>query len=152
MRVDLLANHPHFVATVADWYFSEWGGFPGNSLEATIARISAKIRTAGPPTHVIAHDGDEVFGIAQWKLFEMEQYPSLEHWLGSLFVSPQHRGNGIGRELSQAVANLAKAHGVTQIYLHTRALDGGLYSRLGWIPYDRAVSRGDDVLVMVRAL
>jgi hypothetical protein len=47
---------------------------------------------------------------------------------------------------------MAKAHGVTQIYLQTQALDGGLYSRLGWIPYERTVSRGDDVLIMVKDL
>lgn len=93
-----------------------------------------------------------MLGVAQWKLFEMAEYPLLENWLGSLFVSPRHRGKGVGQELSKAVAGIAKARGVSQLYLQTQALDGGLYATLGWKPYERTVSRGNDVLVMVRDL
>lgn len=152
MWIDLLRNHPHFIAMVASWYFHEWGDVPGNSLEATIARITEKVSSEGPPLHVISHESGEILGVAQWKRYEMEEYPSFENWLGSVFVSPQYRGKGVGAQLCLAVADIAKASGATKLYLKTEALDGGLYANLGWKAHEQIVSRGDDVLVMVKHL
>jgi GNAT superfamily N-acetyltransferase len=152
MRIDLLRSYPHFIERVASWYFHEWGDVPGNSLEATVERITAKVRSAGPPLHVIAHESGELLGVAQWKRHEMDEFPSFENWLGSVFVSPQHRGTGIGAQLCLAVADIAKARGVAKLYLQTEALDGGLYADLGWEALDQIVSRGDEVLVMVKHL
>lgn len=150
--IDLLENHPHFIAKVASWYFREWGDVAGNSLEATIARITEKVRSDGPPLHVILHEAGEILGVAQWKRYEIKEYPSFENWLGSVFVATDHRGKGIGAQLCLAVAEIAKASGATKLYLQTEALDGGLYANLGWEAHEQIVSRGDEVLIMVKHL
>jgi len=42
--------------------------------------------------------------------------------------------------------------GVSELYLQTEALDGGLYARLGWKPLQEADNRSYRVLLMVRRL
>jgi GNAT superfamily N-acetyltransferase len=82
----------------------------------------------------------------------MPEYPDKEHWLGSVFVTPEHRGKSIGGLLANKVAEIAQSKGVKELYLSTERLDGGFYLRAGWTPYERTISRSDEVLVMIKTL
>jgi GNAT superfamily N-acetyltransferase len=151
MQLALLIDHPEAIPLVARWYFDDRGyEISGNSFEATCARIQAKLSRDYPPLHVLALvDGCPV-GVAQWKRYEMPEYPDEEHWLGSVFVIPAHRGKSIGSFLANKVVDIAQSRGVKELYLSTERLDGGFYLRAGWVPYERTISRGDKVLVMVK--
>ncbi len=153
MHLALLADHLEAVPIVAKWYFDDSGHkIAGNSLEATCARIKGKLNKTHPPLHVLALIDERPVGVAQWKKFEMPEYPNKEHWLGSVFVAPEYRGGKIGEALAKKVASIAQTNGAKEIYLSTERLDGGLYLKAGWTPYERTISRGDDVLVMIKKL
>jgi GNAT superfamily N-acetyltransferase len=153
MQLALLIDHPEAIPLVARWYFDDHGHeIPGNSFEATCARIQGKLNRDIPPVHVLAISDGRPVGVAQWKRYEMPEYPDKEHWLGSVFVTPEHRGKSIGGLLANKVAEIAQSKGVKELYLSTERLDGGFYLRAGWTPYERTISRGDEVLVMIKTL
>lgn len=147
-----LADRQEAIPTVAQWYYEEWGRVPDNSVEKTIERIKGKLNRDKPPFHLLAVSGDQVLGVAQFKLDEMTIDPDKEFWLGSLFVAPEFRGCGVGSALAEKIASIAKDFGVEKLYLQTEALDGGLYQRLGWNVIEIAEYNQVRVAVMVRQL
>lgn len=72
----------------------------------------------------------------------VQLYPGLStvglnaRWtLNDLYVSPESRGQGTGRALMQAAAQLAREHGVARLVLMTQVSNEraqGLYESLGW--------------------
>ncbi|MCJ8287582.1 GNAT family N-acetyltransferase [Halomonas sp.] len=72
----------------------------------------------------------------------VQLYPALStvrvgpRWtLADLFVAPEARGKGIGRELMEAAANLAREQGVGQLTLNTQTHNHtaqALYESLNW--------------------
>ena len=72
----------------------------------------------------------------------VQLYPGLStvglntRWtLNDLYVSSENRGQGAGRALMQAAAQLAREHGVARLVLMTQVSNEraqGLYESLGW--------------------
>ncbi|RUR35354.1 GNAT family N-acetyltransferase [Vreelandella populi] len=72
----------------------------------------------------------------------IQLYPGLStvglnaRWtLNDLYVSPEGRGQGVGRALMEAAAMLAREHGVTRLVLMTQVENERaqrLYESLGW--------------------
>ena len=81
-----------------------------------------------------------------------EHFPDREHWLGGVYVSADFRGHAIGGQLADRIAAKATEFGVTDLYLQTERLDGGLYAGRGWVPLERVRNKNIDVQVMVRKL
>lgn len=149
----LLADRQDAIPLIANWYFGEWGRHQtDNSVEAAIERIKTKLNRDKPPIHILAVQNDKVVGVAQLKIREMPEYPDKEFWLGSVYVPPEARGQGIAYGLCMQASEIASSIGIKELYLSTENLDGGIYSKAGWLPYERTVSRGDQVLVMVKSL
>ena len=149
----LLADRTDALPLIARWYFGEWGHEQeGNSLQKTCERIRGKLNRDKAPLHVLAVEGEQVLGVGQLKLYEMDMYPDKEHWLGGVFVRPESRGKGVASGVALKVAEVARSFGVKELFLQTERLDGGLYAQAGWTSVERAISRGDEVLVMVKTL
>lgn len=97
-------------------------------------------------------EGDELLGVAQLKIREMDIYPDKEHWLGGVYVSSAARGRGVGSFLVTRALELAKHLQVKTLYLQTENLRGGLYAPLGFRPLEQTHYNGVDVLVMEHSL
>lgn len=137
---------------LAQWYHTQWGSSAGLSLEEELHRLRKLQDDEGFPRLIAASDDGEIVGAVQLKRREMPAFPQYEHWLGSVFTTAGHRGRGLASQLVQHAAAQAVRMGVSQLYLQTEALDGGLYARLGWQQICEADSHGYRVLVMVRKL
>lgn len=133
---------------LAQWYHAEWGQDAGLSLEQELQRLNRPQDAEGFPHLIAAFDDGQVVGAVQLKRREMQAFPQYEHWLGSVFVADSHRGRGLAGALVEQAARM----GVSDLYLQTEALDGGLYARLGWKPLQEADNRSHRVLVMVRRI
>lgn len=137
---------------LAQWYHAQWGRDAGLSLQQELQRLRQPEDAEGFPQLIAAFDGGQMVGAVQLKRREMQAFPQYEHWLGSVFVADSHRGRGLATGLVQEAAAQALSMGVSDLYLQTEALDGGLYARLGWRPLQEADSHGYRVLVMVRGM
>lgn len=137
---------------LAQWYHAQWGRDAGLTLEQELRRLNPPQDAEGFPHLIAAFDGDQLVGAVQLKRREMLTFPQYEHWLGSVFVADSHRGRGLAGGLVEQAAAQAVRMGVSDLYLQTEALDGGLYARLGWKALHEADNRSYRVLVMVRRL
>ncbi len=120
VRIDYLANHPALVPTLANWTYAEWGQYdPTNSLEATKARLTQRLNRDSLPLSLVAFADDVPAGCASLKLSEMTIRPQYSPWLGSMFVVPTLRGQGIGSALVRRVIDEARRLEVRELYLWT---------------------------------
>lgn len=147
-----LADCEDALPKVARWYFDEWGQHvKGVSIERVQERLANSLNKEVMPLVMLAVHGNDVVGAGELKYKEMGNlFPEKEHWLGGMYVVPQHRGNGYGSMLAEHIATIAPRYGVETLHLQTEARDGGLYANLGWVPVTRVENHGVDVLVMER--
>jgi len=153
ISIDFLANHPDKVLGVAEWLFDEWGYLrENNSVEKRYDELKIQLSKTTVPIHIIALKDNVLTGVVALKPTEMKLFPQQEYWLGSLFVSPIFRGQGIATLLENEIVSLAKSHSISKLYLQTEALDGGLYRKLGWQGLEIVSDHGITVLVMEKCL
>ncbi|MFK7923352.1 MAG: GNAT family N-acetyltransferase [Bacteroidia bacterium] len=153
MDLVLLADRPQAIPILAKWYFEEWGHeVHDNSLEKEVSKLEQFLNRDKLPLSVVAMEGNQVVGAAQLKFREMSIYPEKEHWLGAVYVASTHRGKGIAAAIIQKSLSLANQHRITDLYLQTEHLDGGLYKRLGWEPIEQITYEEIEVLVMKKSL
>lgn len=109
-------------------------------VEATEARIRETLFGAEPAASVIfAFDGDKPVGFAVF-YFTYSTFAGMPGlYLEDLFVKPEARGLGIGRQLLRYLARLAKGKGCWRIewaVLHWNETAIGFYRKLGAIPME----------------
>ncbi len=109
-------------------------------VEATEARIRETLFGDEPAASVIfAFDGDRPVGFAVF-YFTYSTFAGLPGlYLEDLFVKPEARGLGIGRQLLRYLARLAKEKGCWRIewaVLHWNETAIGFYRKLGAIPME----------------
>ncbi|GLP94775.1 GNAT family N-acetyltransferase [Paraferrimonas sedimenticola] len=149
----LLADRPETIPQVALWYFREWCEESGRyRLEEVQQNVAKSVERTQAPLILLGFQDSELACAGEFKLTEMDMYPDYEHWIGGIYVDPQHRGLGLGRQLVERLMAIAKRAGVKQLYLQTERLDGGLYSPLGFKPIHQVNNKGVDVRVMVANL
>ena len=150
-----LADHPTAVPFLARWCYDQWGRADGFTLAHEVDRFERALhatRTNALPLVLIALDGDTVVACVQLKTEAVFDFPANTHWLSSVYVAQDYRGNHLAELLIDALVHRARQYGVTQLHLQTELFTGGLYARLGWMPMFRAVNHGVEVLVMRRDL
>jgi len=97
INVDLLANHPEVLPTATRWAYAERGHqHAGHSLEDVERVLKGRMNHDHPPITIVAIEDSQPLGAASLKIRELESHPEYEFWLGSVFVSGNHRGKGIG--------------------------------------------------------
>jgi GNAT superfamily N-acetyltransferase len=105
--------------------------------DTSAARAFLVQRLGLSDSRLLVHEDDsgQLTGFVQ--LYPVLSTVSLApRWiLNDLFVNPEARGQGIGRALMQAAAELARAHGVPRLTLSTQTGNRAaqrLYESLGW--------------------
>ena len=154
MQFEFLIDRRDAISVIGKWYNSEWGEpLRNESLDESIRRLDEYLNRDQMPFILLITEHDEILATAQLKYREMAaMYPEKEHWLGGVYVSPEHRGRGLGSRIANEIALRAPDYGVETLYLQTEQLDGGLYARLGWTPIEQVNNEGLEVLVMQRTV
>jgi GNAT superfamily N-acetyltransferase len=138
---------PHWIPLLAQWQHRQWSFLnPQDNLEKRIARLKCN-PNAGliPSTFVAQKDG--LLGSAAIVENDLESKPELSPWLASVFVFPEHRGQGIGSALVKYVMERAKEAGIPVLYLFTPDKEP-FYLKLGWETLSREVFRGHPITIM----
>lgn len=113
-----------------------------DAVEATVAHLrTALFPDDHAPTafaHVAVVEG-EVFGMAIWYVTFSTWLGRSGIWLEDLFVSPGHRGSGLGKELLATLAAVCAERGYGRLewwVLRWNEPSIGFYDSLGGQPMD----------------
>lgn len=127
-----LADIPECLEMISQWHHSEWGYLnPGRTLEMRLNSMQEHLKGKEIPTTYVATIDGCVVGSAALKVTDMPEKPECTPWLGSVFVSPSARKNGVGRLLVKQIMKHANNIGVKTIYLYTPDREH-FYLHLGW--------------------
>lgn len=152
VTISYLADRPEFVDTLADWLHQEWGHLdPDSTLETRRQGLRAEMNRDRVPVTLVAHEGDRLVGSATLRENDLPTRPELGPWLGSVFVAPDAREQGIGSRLVRAVEEKAGELGVETLYLFTFDREG-FYADRGWKPVERTRFAGEEIVVMRRGV
>ena len=158
MDICLLKNKPHFIPKIAYWYHNEWGVInPDPELNnQTIAALEVKLaeycNSDRLPLMLVATTNANLIATAQIRFQENTNYPADSHWLGGVYVDELQRGSGTAQSLIEVIIIKAKQLGIDKLYLHTEALCGGLYKKMGWQAVEETLYSGVNVLIMKKIL
>lgn len=132
LEIRYLPRDPYTVHMVAHWLYSEWGYLlPGNTVEGAVERFGSRAESHRVPTCLVAYLDGEPVGTASLVNCDI---PGLEHltpWVGAVFVRPDCRSKGIGKELLRRMPEEWLKLGYRTAYLYTPdCVD--FYRRMGW--------------------
>lgn len=132
MRIELLADHPDWISSIAKWHWNEWGHHDEDgSLEKWTEGLAGRTHRDRIPITFVAVEGDRPVGSATLVEHDMDTHKDLSPWLAGVFVLPQFRARGIASKLVHAAMAGARNLGVETLYLYSRSAVG-LYEKLGW--------------------
>lgn len=151
-HLTFLADYPHFVPTVAQWTFNEWGHQnPENSLERSVARLQSRLNTITPPIALVGLLEGKPIACSSIKIRELDPFPHYTHWLGSVYVRDEFRNRGIGSSVVETSAQIAATLNLGELFLYTHSHEG-FYVRLGFTPVERPSYQGRKIVIMKRKL
>jgi len=68
------------------------------------------------------------------KIYEGLSSKLEKHWIGGVFVKPEHRGNGCAAALIEKAKVHTSKLGITELYLQCQEHNEGLYLKHGFKP------------------
>jgi predicted N-acetyltransferase YhbS len=150
VQIELLADRPEFIPSLAEWHFREWAYLrPGDSVANRIRILHERSGRRDLPITFVASSGTELLGSAMLMHHEMDTRPQYTPWVAGVFVAPAQRQRGIGRALTQHVISEAAARGFARVYLFTPSAEA-FFSHLGWSIVERTRYRDANVTIMSR--
>jgi GNAT superfamily N-acetyltransferase len=116
----------------------------GNIRERLVAGAA---QTAFPRTLVAVTDDGDFAATGSVKLFELPTHPDKVHWIGEIFVLPEHRGKGLGSQIAKSLSEYAFSKGVSEVFLYTPDQQS-LYERFGWHEVSQEIVNDETVSIM----
>lgn len=119
VAIDYLAAHEEWIETVAHWTVSEWSKYdPTLTMQRSLASIRGRLNTDRVPLTLVASRGKQPIATANLKdSVLVEGVPLGKTWLGSLYIVPEFRGQGIGTMLMRAAFSKAIELGLEELFL-----------------------------------
>ncbi|MDG4829949.1 GNAT family N-acetyltransferase [Solwaraspora sp. WMMD1047] len=134
IRVELLADRPDLLISLARIRWREWGDEPGREdlqwhIDATRRETG---RTALPVTFVATDGAGEAVGGVGLTRTDLPELADRGPWVVGAIVHPQRRGYGIGTALVTSLKQWSIRTGIGQLWVATggRAID--FYRRCGF--------------------
>ena len=129
VNIELLTDHTDAIATLADWYLSEWkpyygAGGPGNARKDLVSRCNR----GEIPIGLVAMEGEQVCGTIA---LDLDVTTNLDPSIVGLLVGHEYRRRGIATALLKSAEKLARDLDYDRLYVSTSIL-GGLLERMGW--------------------
>jgi GNAT superfamily N-acetyltransferase len=147
IKIINLKDEPENLSTLASWHQDEWSYLnPGEDLFSRISRMQPFLNEDFIPSTFIAKN-KVLLGSAAIVLQDMKTEPQLAPWLASVYIRPEFRRQGIGRQLVLHVMEQARKKGIDCLYLYTPDQEC-FYIKLGWSTIDKRKHQGHDVTIM----
>lgn len=147
-----LADRPEAVALLAEWHYREWHHlYPRESLQDFAADLQHSLQRGTVPCTWILQQGDAVWGSASVLERDMDTNTDLGPWLANVYIHPERRGRGLGRQLIRDVMAECRAMGIDKLYLFTPDQER-FYQSLGWQTRKHERYHGEEVCIMQASL
>ena len=145
---DYLADHPAWGDVLARWHHAEWGALMPYWSEADArAEFAAHTQRHAVPTTLVALRDGALVGSVSLVARDFEEWAHLTPWLASLYVVPEARGVGVGRELVRRLVAEATFQRVPRLHVIASESEH-FYARMGWRLLERVRLRGHDTALM----
>ena len=149
MEIRLLDHDPKLVRTISQWHQRQWGHLSTRTTEDRIAEFAG--HGTEVPLTLVGFAGRELIGTASLLVHDMDIHPELAPWLGSVYVLPEHRRRGHGKQLVAGVTDQAARLAVSTLYLFTEDRER-FYAAMGWETLETLPYHGETVTIMKLAL
>lgn len=150
MRIEYLADHPTLAPQLAEWHHAEWRDLlPWWTAESALEELNTHRQRRHLPTTLVALEGSRPLGSVSLLEEDLPEWRQLGPWIASLYVVPDARGRGVGRQLVTRCCSEAAALGVDRVYLFTAGQEN-YYLRQGWDPVTRFVYSGRPATILSR--
>ena len=131
LQCGYLADHPELLDVVAQWAHVEWFAAEGSSRAEALDAYRARCQRDQLPLTLLAWEADRVVGMVSL-IYDYGPDDDTElPCLGGLYVVPEQRKRGIGRQLCASVVAAAARLGLRRLTLFTQD-HAEFYARLGW--------------------
>jgi predicted N-acetyltransferase YhbS len=148
VQIESLASHPEWAELLAHWHVAEWHWlYDGWTPEIAAADLRQHSDPDRIPTTLVAVAGGEPVGSVSLLEHDLAGWEHLTPWLASLYVRPDQRGRGIGKQLVRRAVAEARRMKVAELYLFTPA-HREYYAALAWRTVAQAIAAGQAVTVM----
>ena len=149
MKIFPLQQKPEYLDQVAQWLYWEWGiKTTGSSIVTVREKLETFKNINKIPINYVATKKGRLVGTFNLMLSDPPARKDLSPWLGSLYVEPDCREQGIGTLLLKSAIAKAKNLGIDTLYLCT-STQQQMYARLGWQPIDEVTFRDEKVTIMI---
>jgi predicted N-acetyltransferase YhbS len=148
VRIELLADHPKHVETLARWHCEEDGrGDDDEWLEFWRRHLRRECGRERIPIAFVALEGGSPVGHVALVEHNMYSHRELSPWLAGTLVDPSQRRKGVGTELVRHAVERAAELGVGTLYLYTETARP-FYEKLSWSHLWEETYEGERVSVM----
>jgi predicted N-acetyltransferase YhbS len=137
LQIVHLFKHPQLIEQVAQMIYDEfWRNvIDGMSKDDLVAHLQSATDAARIPLCLIALQDEELVGTVNLIENDDAARTHLKPWLAAMVVREDHRGNGIGTKLVNALLKEARRMHIPALYFGT---DGpGFYERIGAIQHEK---------------
>lgn len=153
MRLELLKSCPETIPTVAKLLYDEWHPYDASLTEnKLIQSLTGRLNDDQIPITFIALKDTKPIGLISLKArsdSEFTDFPKNSIWMGSLIVIPEERNQGLGNQLLQCAATVAKDMGYKELYFYSSNPTSVVwYAKRGAIILDHRTFRGHTITIM----
>ena len=151
MRILDLRSEPQHINLLSVWHHRQWSHLnPEHRIKHRAKLMEEYLTPQFIPTMFIAKSPD-LIGSAAIVKQDMPSYPELSPWLANVYVKPEHRNKGVGRQLVNHVVEQALNHNIHRLYLFTPD-HCEFYLQLGWKILEITHYQNSHVTIMFKDL
>ncbi len=141
-----LREMPEAGRLLAQAFKDAWPDFfaDRSAEEIEEAMFKASPGDSGLPAILVASTDGRIAGTVALRARSVETHEHLGPWVTGLWVTPDLRGLGLGRDLMLAITEEAAARGFREIHAVTNTARG-LFEKLGWNRVEEILYHGEEV-------
>lgn len=145
LEISILSNDELLFRKLSEWHQAEWGHLSDRTLPDRVREFQEQGGSTNIPLTLVAFKDNEPVGTCSLLVHDLSDVPKYDHltpWMGSVYVLPEYRRQGIARAMCKKAVEAAKRLKVKTLYLFTPDQQV-LYSGMGWEVVDNFELRGE---------
>ncbi len=150
MQISHIKYFQNWIPIIGKWMYEEWSyAFPLRTLQDIQKNLFGRMNENEMPITLVAHDERGVLGTASLKASDMETLTELTPWLSSVYVHPDHRGEGVAQALVSEIEKIARRQGHGKLYVFN-PITQGVFEKLGWSVLQTLRYGGKELGILVK--